>query len=150
MKRLIVIATTLTLAIAGCASLPQGGLPVEVSRELPRGYDTVWQQLVGLLANYNVQIKTIAKDSGVVYVSRDTFDESLADCGSRALFPLHRRVLDVNFLVTKIDAGATRVRVNARFIEVRGGPFGRVDHIECVSRGNLEGAVIAALERTMP
>lgn len=113
-------------------------------------FDVVWQNLVEVLAEVNMPLKSVTKDSGLIVAERLTFDDRFADCGSRALFPLHGRRVDLNVFVGRDGPDKVTVRVNAGFTEIRGGPWGRIDRVQCVSRGLVEQVMLEAARDGRP
>jgi hypothetical protein len=131
-------------AAVGCAT-PPATYSVSNSRTYDKSYDQVWESLVAFLATNNIQVKNIAKDSGVVYAERASFDATMADCGSPGLMIPEAKRATFNVFVTHTTAKPT-VSVNATFEEVR--RFDRtVQTVTCNSRGLLESRILDAIGR---
>ena len=82
MKTLAIMV--IAVLLAGCGG---GWMPEQkpVSREYPFGKDQAWRGLMDYFTRHSIQIKTIEKDSGVIYAERlygkgEEFSE-FADCG---------------------------------------------------------------------
>jgi uncharacterized lipoprotein len=137
------IAAAVLLLVAGCATRPAAA-PLDDVREFGRGYDAVWDNLVQHLAGTDFRIKSTDRASGVIYAERSSFDDALADCGTRGLASTSGRSVGFNVFVTEAD-GATRVQVNADFSESRYLERSRWE-TECQSTGVLEASILDALE----
>lgn len=110
--------------------------------------DIVWGRLVGLLTSQNVQIKTIDKESGVIYAEPSIGDgdvRSYADCGSGDSSPYFQHVVGINFFVRALSANQTLVTVNASISEVRDPWGGAPQMYACNSNGTLENKILIAL-----
>ncbi|MBL8510370.1 MAG: hypothetical protein JNM52_01885, partial [Betaproteobacteria bacterium] len=79
-----IISAILAASLVGCAS-PPAVYNVEKTRPLTAPYDVAWDKLVAFFATNNLQIKNIAKDSGVIYAEMLRVDGRFADCGSPGL-----------------------------------------------------------------
>ncbi|MDQ0068492.1 hypothetical protein J2W34_000266 [Variovorax boronicumulans] len=101
----------------------------------------------GLLGSLplEIQIKNIAKDSGVVYAETAQFNETMADCGDPGLFQIMSKRVNFNVFVTRSES-SPRVTVNATYSETR--RFDRnVVTVSCNSKGTLERIILAELNR---
>jgi hypothetical protein len=112
-----ILLWALTLMLASCATAP-ATYNYEKSKSYSRTYDQIWEDLVGFLANRNIQIKNIAKDSGVIYAETSRFDEELADCGHPGLASVVSRTVNLNVFVLRCER-EPKVNVNTKFIETR-------------------------------
>ena len=142
MARLTTFIVSIAL-LAGCATAPEKH-SFQNSRAYDKGFDEVWEKVVEYFATNNIEIKNIAKDSGVIYAERTSFDNSVADCGSPGLSQVVGRTATFNVFVSDQD-GATQVSVNSRFSEVRRFDYNNWN-VECNSRGVLEKTVLDAIE----
>lgn len=130
------------LGLSGCATAPQKH-NVQNSETFNVGYDIAWENVVSYFASHNIQIKNIAKDSGVIYAEAASFDDSVADCGKPGLFAITGRRATFNVFVHKVQNG-TQVSVNTEFME--GLAFGQSRTTrQCTSRGALETTVLNAV-----
>lgn len=143
MNKIAIIITT-TLFAVGCATAP-ATYTFDNSRTYDREFDDVWESIVQYFATNNIEIKNIAKDSGVIYAERARFDDSVADCGSAGLASVVGRTANFNVFVTDRN-GQTNVSVNTRFNEVRRFDYNNWEQ-ECSSRGVLETTILDAIER---
>jgi hypothetical protein len=130
------------LVLSGCATAPQRH-NIQSSETYNVSYDAAWEGVVSYFASHNIQIKNIAKDSGVIYAEAATFDDSVADCGKPGLLVVTGRRATFNVFVHKVPAG-TQVSVNTEFME--GLAFGQSRSTrQCTSRGSLEAAILNAV-----
>ena len=144
MKKMI-YAAALAISLSGCASLPTAG-PVERTVQVTKSKDVVWDNLIEFFASKNISIKTIEKDSGIVYAERTTSSagglSEWTDCGSSGLDTPVRQGLDLNVFVREIGTASdpkTSVTVNARFTEMRRNFWDdSIGSFDCSSRGVLE------------
>jgi hypothetical protein len=100
--------------------------------------------LVAFFASGNIQIKNIAKDSGVIYAEATRFDYTLADCGTPGLFQVSGRRVNFNVFVNR---SSSTVAVNTDFMEVRR-LENNVQTVTCNSRGILEGKLLNAVSQS--
>lgn len=133
------------LGILGCATAPETHT-VNNTRTYQTSYDQVWEKLVAFFASHNIQIKNIAKDSGVIYAESTTFDDSFADCGKPGLFQVIGRRANFNVFVKRDNDKETTVTVNTAFTETR--QFeSAIQNVQCNSRGALEAAVLTSVSQ---
>lgn len=145
--KLALIAAGLTLCLAGCATAP-AHIPIENSRAIPLSKDVVWSNLVEYFAAGNIAIKTIEKDSGIIYAermfSRGSDLSAYADCGTAAMATPVGGAADLNVFVRETAAGVNAT-VNARYRQSRASMWdGSIGSIDCSSLGNLERAILDA------
>lgn len=141
MLRNIRLATIIVsaVAMAGCATAP-GVHTVQNTRTYQLPYDQSWENVVSFFASRNIQIKNIAKDSGVIYAEAARFDDSMADCGKPGLFQVVGRRANFNVFVKRVSNG-TQVSVNTDFVETRRFESNVVT-VQCNSYGTLENLVL--------
>ena len=137
------VSSLLFLVLAACATQPTRHSD-DMSVTLDQAYDEVWERLVAHLSGTDFRVKSIAKDSGVIFAERASFEDGLADCGSRGMASSSGRNVAFNVFVTE-SGGATRVQVNADFTEARYLEQSRWT-TECRSTGELERSIIQAIE----
>jgi uncharacterized lipoprotein len=138
-KGIYVAALVSLLTLSGCATAPQRH-NVQSSETFNVSYDAAWESVVSYFASHNIQIKNIAKDSGVIYAEAATYDDSVADCGKPGLFAVTGRRATFNVFVHRVSAG-TQVSVNTEFME--GLAFGENRTTrQCTSRGVLESTIL--------
>jgi hypothetical protein len=137
------------LALAGCSRAYVAPVrPSAYTEQLDAPYDAVWRALVRALARENVQIRTIARDSGVIASEAVPTTIGLyADCGRFG----DERVegdADVAFtiFVEAVSATQTAVQVNTRMqtdTYTRGsGPPKPRPGIPCASTGRWEANLL--------
>jgi len=141
-KGIYAVAIAALLVMSGCATAPQRH-NVQSSETYSLSYDVAWERVVSYFASHNIQIKNIAKDSGVIYAEASTFDDSVADCGKPGLFAITGRRATFNVFVRKV-AGGAQVSVNTDFMEELAFGQSRTTR-QCTSRGLLESAILGAV-----
>ena len=130
--------------LAGCATPPKH-YSVETSRTYNASYEQVWSRLIVFLAQRNIPLKAIAKDSGVIYAEALRFDEGQADCGGAGMLKPITRLARFNVLVQPAD-GQQLVSVNINFTETRYNSFDHSSHsVECRSKGVVEKEILNAI-----
>ncbi|MDE2135493.1 MAG: hypothetical protein KGJ49_12970 [Alphaproteobacteria bacterium] len=145
MKRLHLIATTALIFVAGCATAPVK-TDFEHSRVYNEGFDTVWTQTVQFFATNNIPIKTIAKDSGVIYAERLSFDVGDADCGSHPMTQPLNSSVSLNVFVQKLADMRTQVSINATYHQTLGDLYRNpVGDVACESRGKIEETILNSI-----
>jgi hypothetical protein len=137
------LTVCLSAALLTACATPPATYSVSNSRSYQRSYDLVWEDIVQFMASRNIQIKNIAKDSGVIYAEASSFGNDVADCGSPGLLHVVGRRAMFNVFVNR-SSGAPTVSVNTEFSEVRrfDGPTMTVP---CNSRGVLETAILNSI-----
>lgn len=130
--------------LAGCATPPKH-YSVDTSRTYSASYEQVWSRLIVFLAQRNIPLKAIAKDSGVIYAEALRFDEGQADCGGAGMLKPIARLARFNVLVQPAD-GQQLVSVNINFTETRYSSFDYSTHqVECRSKGVIEKDILNAI-----
>lgn len=143
-RKLRTAALSLCVALmAGCATAPSMHT-IQNSRVYSMSYDQTWQNTVAFFASHNIQIKNIAKDSGVIFAEGGTFPNGLADCGSPGLFIVDGRHASFNVFIKRRGNG-TEVTVNTEFVETRELSGNRFS-VRCSSLGAVEMAVLNAID----
>ena len=134
----LLIASTLT----GCGTDPQR-TQFNNSAVIAKKKDVVWESLLDYFTRNNIQIKTIEKDSGVIYAERASFDAGMADCGEAPIARELVRSASLNVFV-RSQQGGTQVSVNTTFAIVRS--FDNQSwKAECFSTGALEREILNAI-----
>ena len=132
----------MTAALSACVAGPKP-TQFENSRIYPMSIDDVWPSIIEFLARYSMQIKTIEKDSGIIYAERTQAGEGFADCGTTILAVEVGRPATVNIFV-RANGAATEVTVNTVFTVARAFD-GRVFSDACLSTGVLETAILDSI-----
>jgi hypothetical protein len=136
------LVASLFVTLAGCATAP-ASYSVSNSRTYDKSYDEVWEQIVAAFASRNIQVKNIAKDSGVIYAETARFDDSMADCGKPGLFMVQGRRANFNVFVSRAG-GKPNVSVNTEFSETRRFE-NNVFTTPCNSKGVLESMILDSI-----
>jgi hypothetical protein len=106
--------------------------------------DEAWSRLLAFFTSQNIQVKTIEKDSGVIYAERSSADPTLADCGKGGLAADVNRTGTVNVFVLEKGPQQTQVTVNTDFSIMRqfdGQPIVG----QCKSKGILERMILDSI-----
>ena len=137
------------LALAGCSrAYVAPVLPAAYTEQIDAPYDAVWRMLVRALARENVQIRAIARDSGVIASEAVPTTIGLyADCGR---FGDERVEGDAQvaftIFVEAVSATQTAVQVNTRMrtdTYTRGsGPPRPRSGLACASTGRWEANLL--------
>lgn len=114
------VAAGIALCVAGCATVPPPPQIVN-SRTFERSSDAVWSDIVEYFASRNIVIKTIEKQSGIIYAERVNFsvedltmDPAMARCD--ALFSRQGEAsAQINVFVRAVAPTKTSVTVNTTF-----------------------------------
>jgi len=135
-----------TAALAACATAP-ATYNVVTSRTIHKPYDVVWENLVGYFATRSLPLKTISKESGLLYAEIAGYTPNLVDCGTIAFGFQNGGLASVNVFVARA-ASDPIVSVNAKFVtywQSKGSPWqpGGVQS-PCNSRGILEAEILSA------
>jgi hypothetical protein len=110
------------LLIAGCAIQGIQPMPtdIEKSRVFDAEYDSVWNAIIAGVAESNLSITTLEKESAIVAISNAAYDPSWALEGTRgSVLGAQDQVVDrsanFNVLATRLAPNKTRVQVNSIF-----------------------------------
>lgn len=146
MKKLAITAGLL-IGLSACVTAP-AVIPIENSRAIPLTKNEVWANLVEYFATSNIAIKTIEKDSGIIYAermfARGNDLAGHADCGAAALAAPVGGAADLNVFVRETNTGVNAT-VNARYRQSRLSAWdGTVSSTECASLGTLERSILDA------
>lgn len=139
----IAAAVAATAMITSCAT-PPATYSFDRSNTYPISKDEAWERLLGYFTTNNIQIKTIEKDSGVIYAERSMVDASIADCGEGGLAMDVNRAGGLNVFVRSISPRETQVSVNSDYKITR--MFdGQLMVSQCNSTGLIEGQILRAI-----
>ncbi|OLC15730.1 MAG: hypothetical protein AUH29_06980 [Candidatus Rokubacteria bacterium 13_1_40CM_69_27] len=140
------------LALAACARVHISPLsPPPFRTEVAAGYDVTWTAIIRALAQQNVPLRAVARDSGVV--ASDEFVSPInlyADCGQLGGDQLEGEAV-VSFTVFAESNGrATRIQVNSKMrtqAHRRGnsGKLRPVPVFQCASTGRFEANLLDAV-----
>lgn len=122
--------------VTSCVRPPE---PRNITRTFDYGesYEEVWSAVVETLAEMNVPLEKVQKESGLITVSwmnyLDTENDEYCDCGDVSV-----ETKDGRFNVFVKDAeDKARVTVNAHYVSTYTSA-GETIELECVSTGRLE------------
>lgn len=156
----LIFALPLITMLVGCATpgLQPTQTSIDKTRVYNASYDKVWSAAIAGVAESNLNITTLEKESGIVAISNTTYDPSWADEGTRGSIlgvsdQVMERVANFNILATKQGPDKTRVQVNSNFkMNVRHGngsqaiPF-TYQWQQAYSNGTLEQIILNGVER---
>jgi hypothetical protein len=137
------------LALAACARLHVSPLPPPPYRtEIRASYDTTWAAMVRALAQQNVPLRAIARDSGVI--ASDEFVTPInlyADCGQVGGDQLEGEAVVSFTLFAEPNGSATRLQVNSKMRTQghRRGTSGKLRPApvyQCASTGRFEANLL--------
>lgn len=138
--------------LAGCAT-SMGVYEFDNSRDFEASESEVWDAVMDYFTGNNIQIKTVERDSGIVYAERLYASQEelnlVADCGSNIFQASQLPSASFNvFVVDRNDNAETRVTVNTEFVDVYTDLWaGGTGRKRCNSRGVLEKAILDHIER---
>lgn len=133
-------------ALSACATAPKE-YTFEKSRTFAKSKDEVWEKVISHFATNNIPIKTVEKDSGIIYAENLRFTPGqFADCGSSALEPPISGLVRMNVFVRPVSTDTTEMTVNSDFEETR--QFGQYPPttVKCNSTGALERQVFDSVD----
>ena len=154
MFRIIGITAAVCAVLVACAT-PMKSYVFDSSREFSEGKDMIWGRVMSILTTGDIQIKTLEKDSGVVYAEQLRVHasemEQFADCGTSGFgtIPTGPGTVSFNIFVLESPASGTTVTVNARFVQPVSvyAVIANVHELrECNSKGVLERAMLGSLK----
>ena len=155
MPRRLPAARVLILALVGLAACGKPYvsplLPGPYTEQLEAPYDQVWRALVRVLAQENVQVQAIARDSGVI--ASDDFVAPIgvyADCGRLGDDLIEGEALVAFTLFAEPKGSRTRIQVNAKMRTHmhRKGSSGKLRPepvYQCASTGRFEANLLDAV-----
>lgn len=151
MKLQIPALAVLVFGLSACATAP-AFVPIENTRAIAQSKDHVWANLVEHFASSNISIKTIEKDSGIIYAERmfggGNSVSSMADCGVDPMARPITTAADLNVFVREAPAGGVTTTVNARFRQTRQSAWDNsMTSVECASLGTMERTILDAAAR---
>jgi hypothetical protein len=117
-----ILALLLIAMLVGCATpgLPPTQTNIDKSREYNAPYDKVWSAIIAGVAESNLNITTLEKESGIIAISNAIYDPSWANEGTRGSVlgvsdQVMERIANFNILATRDGLDKTRVQVNSSF-----------------------------------
>lgn len=162
MRRIAVCLAIVMLC--GCVTAPQM-FQVNNVRQYPVSKDVLWDRVIRYFATSNIQVKTVAKDSGVIYAERLITGSvptewsargrigDLADCGKDFMAIPAAQAMQFNVYVRELGAGLSSATVTVTYVESYQGMNTMYGYYEpppavnCNSTGVLEGKVLDFISR---
>jgi len=158
LKRIFVLS--LVAVLLGCATVgvPPTQTNIEKFRAYNAPYDKVWSAIIAGIAESNLSITTLEKDSGIIAISNVTYEPSWANEGTRGSVlgvpdQVMERTANFNILATRQGVDQTQVQVNSSFkMNVRHGngsqaiPF-TYQWQQAYSNGTLEQIILDGVAR---
>jgi hypothetical protein len=145
-------AAGLGLALVGCAKVHVSPLaPPPYRTEIPASYAATWTAVVHALAQQNVPLRAIARDSGVIASDDIVGPIGLyADCGTIGDDRVEGEALASFTLFAEANGATTRVQVNSKMRTQahRRGPSGKLRATpvyQCASTGRFEANLLDAV-----
>lgn len=137
----------MALGLAGCVT-PAVKTDFRNSAVVARPEAQVWADLIGYFTSHQIQIRTIERDSGVIYAERALFDPVFASCDHDPTLTEISGTVTMNVFVRPLSPNQTQVTVNADFHQI--GTLGRTDYnLDCFSTGVLEAQILRAVGATV-
>lgn len=140
------------LVLTGCARVHISPLsPPPFRTEVPASYETTWTAIIRAMAQQNVPLRAVARDSGVV--ASDEFVSPInvyADCGQLSGDQLEGEAI-VSFTVfAEPNGSSTRIQVNSKMRTQahRRGQSGKLRPApvyQCASTGRFEANLLDAV-----
>lgn len=146
------VVTFASLTLWGCATVPAKNYQFENSRTYSnKTYDQVWDGLIAFLTSNNIPIKTIEKDSGVIYSEIENFSKPsfakyfpIVDCGTPPFLWYGGRAFgSFNIFVSKTSPQPKVTITTSISQEIR--YENQVSQISCNSMGNFEKGVLDSI-----
>jgi hypothetical protein len=150
-----ILALSLITLLVACATpgVQPTKTSIDKSRVYNAPYDKVWSAIIAGVAESNLSITTLEKDSGIIAISNTIYDPTWANEGTRGSVlgvsdQVMERIANFNILATRQGPDQTRVQVNSSFkMNVRHGngsqaiPF-TYQWQQAYSNGTLEQKII--------
>ena len=137
--------------LSGCATAP-AVYQFDNSDVMDADFAETWESTIDYFSSRNIQIRTIERDSGLIYAERmyaggyDSATGGYADCGSQPMYTPTRSSISFNVFVRSVDEESTRVTVTTSFSQTLVmGSYPPIQ-VECNSTGLLETSVLRAIK----
>lgn len=137
----------MALTMIACASTPK---PIAIKKTAGTNlnYDVTWQKIISKLSADGMNIKNVAKDSGLItfeQVADPYFYDAYFDCGKRAMGSVLKPIA-LNIFVEKSQP-QTKITVNLSGAWAATGMYGHeVASVTCYSTGKFEQELFSAVE----
>lgn len=148
----VLAVSILAVSLAGCVTPPKS-FDVKASREYAADKEQIWQNLMRFFATNSIQIKTLEKESGVVFAERSFQTpsdptsgkiENWADCGVDTSSLAIGQSATMNVFVEALAPDRARATVTTDFGETRQGIWASniIANVRCNSTGELEKFIL--------
>jgi hypothetical protein len=137
-----VISLCLVVLVGGgCATAPVPRT-IENSFHFDKTYDDVWTAVIETMAELNLPLSNVAKDSGLITTDWINFGYSgnYCDCGSPGICTDGERTGKFNIFVKTIPTGGVDIKVNTTF-QVMRSFSNNTSTVSCLSTGALEAQI---------
>ncbi len=149
-----ILVSLLALATFLVSCTPWVPMNKPYSREFDFGKDLAWRGLMDYFTKHDIQIKTIEKDSGVVYAEKQFAASDIltlhADCGlGLGVNPNDIGSVSFNAFVIEDEPNESKVTINASFTQpvlVYTGFANVPQNRQCNSNGKLEEGILNYIE----
>lgn len=135
----------LSVLLVGCvAPIQYDSIAIDNIEYYEAPKDEIWMKLMRYLTTNRIQIKTIDKESGIIYAENLHIDPSQwgQNCKSGLLETENGGVATLNVFVAEFEPGVTSVTVNAFILRRIGSAL---TTRACPSNGKLEDMIFGAL-----
>ncbi|MDE0645470.1 MAG: hypothetical protein OXH84_04435 [Gammaproteobacteria bacterium] len=146
-------ALVLCVLISGCASLPQPK-HIERSFEFDEPFEDVWESVIHFFSSNSIPIKTIEKDSGIIYAEKEYLlpnnVNDFAECPTEGweLEASDFLGMKMNIFVSTHKDDTTKVTVNLTYQRNYKNIWtDQIDPYECYSTGRMERLVYEEIEK---
>lgn len=139
----------LLIVTMGCATAPKPRT-IENAFHFDRTYDEIWTAVMESMADLNLPIATLEKDSGLIATDWIGFgyDKQVCDCGGAGIAIDHERQGKFNIFVKKGAAGGVEVKINTVF-QVRRELMDTMTTVNCYSTGSLEAQIKGLISKKL-
>lgn len=135
----------LAILLSSCATPPKN-YQYDNSVVIKDSYDNTWSKLVEHFASRNIQIKNVAKDSGIIAAEKSSFSSEYADCGNSSMIRPISNIAHFNVFVKNMG-GSQTVSVNSNFVQNGISAWdSSLVQTQCNSTGKIEKEIINAIQ----
>jgi len=158
----ILIYSLYLFLIVGCATPGTLGTKINIknTETYDTNFDNVWEAIIQVIAEANLSITTLEKDSGIIAISNSSYEPTWADEGTRGeTMGVQDQVVDrnatFNIFARSKNENQTDVQVNTRFkMQIQSGngsqayPFVR-NWYDSYSNGSLERLIFSGIKQRL-
>ena len=148
--------------LIGCATPGTLPTPTDINRSQTYNapFNDVWEAIIEQIAESNLNITTLERDSGIIAISNSNYDQQWAEEGTRgetvgAPDVITQRVANFNIFAKEVGSNETTVRVNSSFrMYIRTGngsqiyPF-NYSWQDAYSNGTLEKLILEGISHRL-